>query len=257
VLLGLAALLLRSPLSETSGWPAGTIALAGALPFCVGLGVFVGEIAAARLDTPRWMVIRAALLSCIVLIALVLVALYVTGASLSDRTRTVAMVAVALFSGAIGFGELTQRYRDDPSRLFVAAPTIAYIAVNMAAAIAAYGLIREFNVFGDLNPAHRDIYEIMLAGFGSIAFFRSSFFTARVGDKDFDVGPSTLLKSFLDASDRMINRSQAEERLTDVGQIMARVTFRKRKPRCPRSASRWSRTCPVTSRRKWRPRSTT
>jgi hypothetical protein len=54
-----------------------------------------------------------------------------------------------------------------------------------------------------------------------------------VGDKDVDVGPSTLLKSLLETSDRMINRSQARDRADDTAAIMRTVDFAKAKATLP------------------------
>lgn len=163
---------------------------------------------------------------------LMTIAIYVQAPSGLDRAEITSLCFVAAFSGAVGFGELTERYRDDPMRLFASDPTIIYVCVNIAAAIGALALIREFDVFAAEKP-HRAIYEVLLASFGSIAFFRSSLFTARVGDRDVDVGPSTLLKSLLDTSDRMINRSQARDRANDAATIMRRVDFAKARAALP------------------------
>jgi hypothetical protein len=131
----------------------------------------------------------------------------------------------SLFAGLVGFAELTQRYRDDPIQLFLAVPTVVYIAINALSGALAMALSKDFDVFG--NDAHRDVYQVMLASFGSIAFFRSSLFTARVGKEDVDVGPSTLLKSLLLTVDNAVNRSQAVDRSQDIVDIMPGVSFEK------------------------------
>jgi hypothetical protein len=79
----------------------------------------------------------------------------------------------------------------------------------------------------------RRLYEILLASFGAIAFFRTSFFTARIGGADIGIGPSALLQSLLGAADRMIDRDQAQGRADGVAKIMREVEFRKAQAALP------------------------
>lgn len=177
--------------------------------------------------------IRTVSIVLFVLIFLGAVCIYVADLPL-DKGVITEIVAVGLLSGAVGYGELVSRYRDDPGRLLTADPTAIYVCVNIAAGIAALALVREFNVFATTpNGGHKGVYETLLAGFGAIAFFRSSLFTARVGETDIGIGPSTLLKSLLDASDMMINRTQAGDRADEVTLIMPNVDFDKAKTALP------------------------
>ncbi|WP_168029234.1 hypothetical protein [Falsiroseomonas selenitidurans] len=139
--------------------------------------------------------------------------------------------AVAFFAGAVGFGELIARYRDDPSRLFGMRPAAAYIGINLAAGIVALALVQEFAVIGP-GP-NQSVTEALLAAFGAIAFFRTSLFTARVGDTDVGIGPSTMLKTFLEGSDRLVNRSQASDRADAVAATMEGIDFEKAKATLP------------------------
>jgi hypothetical protein len=183
----------------------------------------------------RWRVLRAVSLTVLVflLLASLVTFLAVDRPPATSMTGdAIALGFVGAGSGLVGYAELAQRYRDDPARLFAAAPTTIYICVNLAAGIGAFALVRAFGVFDHAKP-HATIYEVLLAGFGAIAFFRSSLFTARVGDANVDIGPSTLLKSLLEASDRMINRSQASDRADDATTIMAGVKFMKARAALP------------------------
>ena len=137
---------------------------------------------------------------------------------------TAELVLVAGLSGLVGYGELVSRYRDNPIRLFAAPLVPAYLLVNIAGGIGALVLVRATHALGD-NP--RRVNETMLAGFGAIAFFRTSLFTVRIGGSDLGIGPSALLKSLLDAADRAIDRAQAEGRAVDVARLMATVDFAK------------------------------
>jgi hypothetical protein len=124
----------------------------------------------------------------------------------SQTAEWLALTFVGGFSGLVGYAELAQRYRDDPARMFASSPTAIYCVVNIAAGVGAFALVRAFRVFDPATP-HAAIYGVLLASFGAIAFFRTSLFTARVGDTNADIGPATLLKALLEASDRMINRA--------------------------------------------------
>ncbi len=202
----------------------------------LGVGLVLGSLGLGGSPADRWLrrwrLARAAALCVVIILVLIGVDVYVHRPPMEERVNLIPLGFVAFFAGAVGFAELTERYRDDPARLFAADPTIMYVAINVAAGIAALALVKEFQVFSDTQP-HAQVYEVLLASFGSIAFFRSSLFTARVGDKDVDVGPATLLKSLLETSDRMINRSQARERADDASVIMRRVDFNKAKTALP------------------------
>jgi hypothetical protein len=210
----------------------------GLIVLAAGLGAGSGLAAPPPLDgiwLSRWRVLRAASLTLIVFIlmtSLVTILAADRPAGTSVLSDAIALGFVGAGSGLVGYAELAQRYRDDPARLFAAAPTTIYVCVNLAAGIGAFALVRAFGVFDHSKP-HATIYEVLLAGFGAIAFFRSSLFTARVGDANVDIGPSTLLKSLLEASDRMINRSQASDRADDATTIMAGVKFMKARAALP------------------------
>lgn len=185
----------------------------------------------------RWRIARATVLAtaCMLLLMLIVTVVYVPVPFPPPEDRRswfIAMAFVAVLSGGIGFAELIQRYRDNPARLFAAPPTLIYVCVNMAAAISALALVQVFQVF-DKSAPHRALYEVLLAAFGSIAFFRSSLFTARVADRDVDVGPATLLKSLLATSDQRINLAQARDRVADVAPIMRRVDFARARAALP------------------------
>jgi hypothetical protein len=92
-------------------------------------------------------------------------------------------------------------------------------------------LVKEFNAVTATN--NKLVCEALLAGFGAIAFFRTSLFTIRVSGTDIGVGPSTLLKALLDSSDMMLNRWQALNRGAQVRAIMEKVDFDKAKTALP------------------------
>jgi len=119
-------------------------------------------------------------------------------------------VIVALLASLVGLAELITRFRSDPAYMLrhsVAA--WVYIVLNGAAGIAALGLIRAFGWFA--NSPHSELWRVLIASFGAIAFFRSSLFIAKIGTTDVPVGPSLMLGALLDACDREVDRRSAEE----------------------------------------------
>ena len=171
-------------------------------------------------------ILRTIAIACALLFVLGSVLIYVENLPHTLTTYT-QLVSVGVFSGAVGYGELLSRSRDDPGRLLGADPTAIYVAFNIAAGIGALALVKEFTVFA--GTGHQATYEALVASFGAIAFFRTSLFTARIGGTDVDVGPSTLLKSLLASSDFMVNRKQAGDRADEVRRTMTDVNFDKAK----------------------------
>ena len=124
-----------------------------------------------------------------------------------------AVIAGAL-SGLVGFAELLARYRSDPSFAYKTLAAITYIGINAAAGIGALYLVHAFNWnFGQTKNV--TLWQILVAGFGAVALFRSSLFTTRVGSTDVNVGPSVVLSALLDACDRQVDR-QSADKLADV-----------------------------------------
>jgi hypothetical protein len=135
---------------------------------------------------------------------------------------------VALFGGLVGAGELVSRYRDAPARSVWNWPAIFYILLNTGASVAALALIRVFGWdFGAAGEEPVRWTQVMVAGFGSIVFFRSALFTVRLGDQDVGVGPVRFLQVFLVASDRGVDRTRAQSRSTRVSQMMGEVDYQK------------------------------
>ncbi len=132
---------------------------------------------------------------------------------------------VAVFGILIGAAELVSRYREAPQRALLTPAALLYVAVNLIVTVAALGLVRTFGwTFGTSGPAGAWM-QILVAGFGSMAIFRSSLFNVRVGDQDISVGPNGFLQIVLQASDRAVDRARAQARASDAATIMAGVSF--------------------------------
>ena len=66
-----------------------------------------------------------------------------------------------------------------------------------------------------------------MAGVSAMAFFRTSLFVVRAGDRDVGVGPSGFLQIFLAAADRAVDRTRARARSDAVAKVMKGVDFDK------------------------------
>jgi hypothetical protein len=117
---------------------------------------------------------------------------------------------VIVAASVVGLAELIARYRSNPA--YVLRHSLAawlYIALNGGAGAGALALIRAFGWF--TSSPHSTLWRVLIAGFGAIAFFRSSLFKTKIGTADVDVGPSVVLGALLDACDRAVDRTSAAE----------------------------------------------
>lgn len=132
-------------------------------------------------------------------------------------------LSVPVFGIAVGASELVGRYKDAPFLTLWTPSAAFYVAVNGLAALVAYDLILEFQWFADV--AHRQWIQALVAGFGSMAFFRSSLFTIKVGETDVAVGPGIFFQVLLFATDRACDRRRAWRRSSLVTTIMQGISF--------------------------------
>ena len=130
--------------------------------------------------------------------------------------------AVAVLGGVVGVSELISRYKDNPGAAIKNWPAAFYIVINSVASIGSLGLIHANGWFGTSRWS-----QIMMAGISAMAFFRTSLFVVRAGDRDVGVGPSGFLQIFLGASDRAVDRKRAAARSDAVAEVMKGLDFDK------------------------------
>src|ERR1700733_14296588 len=131
--------------------------------------------------------------------------------------------AVAALGALVGASELVSRYRDAPEKALRTVPAVFYVAINIAASVVALGLIQANHWLSQLSRWNLDL----TAGVSAMAFFRTSLFIVRVGDRDVGVGPAGFLQIYLSAADRSVDRIRAQRRSETVGKIMEGVDFDK------------------------------
>ncbi len=133
-------------------------------------------------------------------------------------------MSVAVLGGVVGASELISRYRDAPDAALKTWPAILYISINSLASVGALALI-ETNGW----LAQGGLTRILLAGVSAMAFFRTSLFVIRAGDRDVGVGPSGFLQIFLSAADRAVDRKRGAARSDAVGKVMNGIDYDKAK----------------------------
>ena len=124
-------------------------------------------------------------------------------------------VVVTLLGAGVAVGELVTRYRDAPSSTLRSGPALLYTALNAAASLAALALVHVFGwQFGvsSSNPEAVRWTQVLVAGFGAMALFRSSLFIVKVGGQDLGIGPGGVLQSLLAAADRGVDRWRGTQR---------------------------------------------
>jgi hypothetical protein len=142
------------------------------------------------------------------------------------------VIALGAFTGGV---EIIGRYKDAPLKALKTLGGFFYVLVNVLAAVIGLLLLQSIgtNFISETDPVKRSIYEILIAGLGSLAFLRSSIFKVRFNDIDVSVGPAALLDTLLLAADRGVDRRRGKDRAADVASTMEKVSFDKAYPTLP------------------------
>jgi uncharacterized membrane protein len=136
-------------------------------------------------------------------------------------------VIAAFLGGLLAIAELVSRYRDDPAGAVLSPPAAVYVVVNVAAAAAALYLLHVFDWTFGLTGTARNVTQVLTAGLGSAALFRSSLFNVATGDQFVGIGPSAILNVILTAADRAVDRRRADIRAANTAVIMEGFSFNK------------------------------
>lgn len=138
---------------------------------------------------------------------------------------------VGAVGALLGMCELLSRYRDEPIRAILNFSAAAYIVINSGAGLVALLLLNVWMVDFGLDPAvdggKLRVMLILTGGLGAMAFFRSSFFTFRIGENDVPLGPGLIIQVLLDVTDRAVDRGRATPRAVAITGIMKDIDFDK------------------------------
>lgn len=154
-------------------------------------------------------------------------------------TEWVDGIAVFLIGVLVGGGELVSHYRDEPFRALRSKPASAYLLINGSASVLALVALRTFGWVpgGDVTAEALRLTQILAAGFGAMAIFRSSLFVVRIGNDDVGVGPIAFLNVILRAVDRGVDRKRASDREKAVVDIMQGLAYKDVKTSLPAFAA--------------------
>ncbi|MGV9382221.1 hypothetical protein ACWDRB_40870 [Nonomuraea sp. NPDC003707] len=134
-------------------------------------------------------------------------------------------LAVVLIGALVALAELVSRYRDNPAGALWSVPAAFYVAVNAGGAAAALWTVTQFGWTFGATGESVTFTQVLAAGFGSGALFRSSLFNVTAGNQVIGVGPSAVLTVILSAADRAVDRGRARIRSKGVGEIMGGFPF--------------------------------
>jgi hypothetical protein len=131
-------------------------------------------------------------------------------------------MAVILIGGLLGSAELASRYRDSPGDLLKIKATYFYVFFNALLSAGALWILGIFapQIFETSTESQRQVYEVLIAGFGGAAFLRSSVAKTKIGDAEIGVGPAFVIDVLLAVSDREIDRERALARSQTVPDLM-------------------------------------
>lgn len=147
---------------------------------------------------------------------------FVTGLSQVQRFNYAIVFSIGI---TVGITEMMARYPDAPFSPLLSVPGLIYFAINGGATMLAYYLVQILSPNTPGQGAARDINQVLIAGLGAMAFFRSGLFTVPIGDKDVAVGPNLILQILLKALDRAYDRDRAGPRSKVVSGIMGGVSL--------------------------------
>lgn len=135
------------------------------------------------------------------------------------------IVISAVLGVLLAISELVARYRDDPAAAILSIPAVVYVTANAAAGAGALYLIRVFGWSFGTTGAAREVSQVLVAGLGSAALFRASFFNIPAGEQIIAVGPSAILNIILAAADRAVDRQRAVIRAARAAELMNEISF--------------------------------
>lgn len=161
------------------------------------------------------------------------------GGSSLPSILTNAYFYAAVLGLLLGIAELLGRYRDEPASVFKARAAWLYVGTNGVLAAISLFLVRNLGLSfvpeavagagGAAAAGDSDLpgmfYDVIMAGFGGAAFFRSSVMKTKVGDTDVAIGPAIVIDILLKVTDRAVDRFRAEARAAKIANLMSGINL--------------------------------
>jgi len=113
----------------------------------------------------------------------------------------------------VGASEILSRYRDEPFTAVFTLPGICYLFLNGAVSLIAYLLLTAYGsaILPGVSKDH--LFTSIVAGLSSMVIMRSKLFTLRTDNgEEYGVGPDAIIQTFLNATDRQIDRFRSQKR---------------------------------------------
>ena len=145
-------------------------------------------------------------------------------------TTFVDYLVVMLLGALVGAIEIISRYQDAPFRTALTWPGMLYMWVNALVAASALWLMRLFgwNFVPGSVAEGSDVErwtQVMTAGLGAMAIFRSSLLVIGKEEEELSIGPAAILQILLNAIDKEVDRYRGQERARTVKQLMDSITY--------------------------------
>lgn len=138
-------------------------------------------------------------------------------------------LVVMLLGALIGFVEIISRYKDAPFQMVITWPGMLYMWVNAFVAAGALWMIRLFGWnFLPADTANAEVArwtQVLAAGLGAMAIFRSSVFVLGKEEDKVSVGPNAVLETLLSAIDKEVDRHRGQERARTVRELVGRMHY--------------------------------
>jgi hypothetical protein len=126
------------------------------------------------------------------------------------------LLCAAILGGLVGGAELVARYRDRPGQAVLSPSGLMYVFVNAVAALITLVAIDaagfQFGLPDSAPLVSLYVVQVVTAGLGSAALFRTSFTLAQ--DRGISMGPISLLHGVLKIVDAAMARKRALSRLS-------------------------------------------
>lgn len=147
-------------------------------------------------------------------------------------TSTPEFWCVGALGAVVGATELMGRYRDEPFAVFRCFYAGVYVAFNILISWLSLFVLDGLNISfesvaatGDAPQRTADfeavLYNVIAAGLGGAAFFRSSLMKVKTSGTDVAVGPALVIDTLLAVTDREVDRFRARDRATRIARLMA------------------------------------